>query len=133
MVYFEKMNSKSWIVDFFSRFTRGKIPQNNLSRQNFSIENNYSVCSMLWPLDSSTKHFFSSALWSYRNRHAYENYFLHCNFHERNIFTRTSLFKNKVVYPWWNDSSEMLQNLPYFWNTKTYVILKNFPGSFHQA
>ena len=33
---------KSWIVDFFTRFTREKTPQNNLSSQNFSVENNYS-------------------------------------------------------------------------------------------
>ena len=32
---------KSWIVDFFTRFTRKKTPQNNFSSQNFSVENNY--------------------------------------------------------------------------------------------
>ena len=33
---------KSWIVDFLTRFTQEKIPQNNFSSQNFSVENNYS-------------------------------------------------------------------------------------------
>ena len=28
-------------MDFFTRFTREKIPQNNFSSQNFSVENNY--------------------------------------------------------------------------------------------
>ena len=32
---------KSWIGDFFTRFTRVKTPQNNFSSQNFSVENNY--------------------------------------------------------------------------------------------
>ena len=32
---------KSWIVDFFTCFTREKAPQNNFSSQNFSVENNY--------------------------------------------------------------------------------------------
>ena len=32
---------KSWIVDFFTCFTHKKIPQNNFSPQNFSVENNY--------------------------------------------------------------------------------------------
>ena len=32
---------KSWIVDFFTRFTWEKTPQNNISSQNFSVENNY--------------------------------------------------------------------------------------------
>ena len=32
---------KSWIVDFFTRFTHEKTPQNNFSSQNFSVENNY--------------------------------------------------------------------------------------------
>ena len=32
---------KSWIVDFFTRFTRKKTTQNNFSSQNFSVENNY--------------------------------------------------------------------------------------------
>ena len=32
---------KSWIVDFFTRFTQEKTPQNNFSSQNFSVENNY--------------------------------------------------------------------------------------------
>ena len=32
---------KSWIVDFFTCFTREKTPQNNFSCQNFSVENNY--------------------------------------------------------------------------------------------
>ena len=31
---------KSWIVDFFTRFTREKTAQNNFSSQNFSVENN---------------------------------------------------------------------------------------------
>ena len=34
---------KSWIVDFFTRFTREKTPQNNFSSQNFSVENNYFI------------------------------------------------------------------------------------------
>ena len=29
-------------MDFFTRFTREKTPQNNFSSQNFSVENNYS-------------------------------------------------------------------------------------------
>ena len=33
--------SKSWIVDFFIRFTREKTPHNNFSHQTFSVENNY--------------------------------------------------------------------------------------------
>ena len=33
--------SKSWIVDFFTRFTHEKTPRNNFSCQNFSIETNY--------------------------------------------------------------------------------------------
>ena len=32
---------KSWIVDFFTRFTLEKTPQKNFSCQNFSVENNY--------------------------------------------------------------------------------------------
>ena len=28
-------------MDFFTRFTREKIPQNNFSRQNLGVENNY--------------------------------------------------------------------------------------------
>ena len=28
-------------MDFYTRFTREKIPQNNFSSQNFSVENNY--------------------------------------------------------------------------------------------
>ena len=45
---------KSWIVDFFTRFTREKTPQNNFSSQNFSVENNYfligleNVLTLLW-------------------------------------------------------------------------------------
>ena len=31
---------KSWIVDFFTPFTREKKPQNNFSSQHFSVENN---------------------------------------------------------------------------------------------
>ena len=31
-------DSKSWIVDFFTRFTHEKTPQNNFSHQNFSVE-----------------------------------------------------------------------------------------------
>ena len=29
-------------MDFFTRFTQEKTPQNNFSSQNFSVENNYS-------------------------------------------------------------------------------------------
>ena len=32
---------KSWIVDFFTCFTREKAPQNNFSSQNFSVENSH--------------------------------------------------------------------------------------------
>ena len=32
---------KSWIVEFFTRFTREKRPQNKFSSQNFSVGNNY--------------------------------------------------------------------------------------------
>ena len=32
---------KNWIVDFFTRFTQEKTPQNNFSSQNFCVENNY--------------------------------------------------------------------------------------------
>ena len=32
---------KSWIVAFFTRFTREKRPQNNFSCQNFGVENSY--------------------------------------------------------------------------------------------
>ena len=35
-------NSRNWgIVDFFTRFTQEKTPQNNFSSQNFSVENKY--------------------------------------------------------------------------------------------
>ena len=34
-------DSKSWIVDFSTRFTCEKTPQNNFFCQNFSVENNY--------------------------------------------------------------------------------------------
>ena len=34
---------KSWIVDFFTRFTCEKTPQNNFPCQNFSVENNYII------------------------------------------------------------------------------------------
>ena len=34
-------DSKSWIVAFFTRFTLEKRPQDNFSRYNFSVENNY--------------------------------------------------------------------------------------------
>ena len=40
-VLYWDFDSKSWIVDFFTRFTHEKTPQNNFSRQNFSVENNY--------------------------------------------------------------------------------------------
>ena len=32
---------KSWIVNFSTRFTQEKTPQNKFSSQNFSVENNY--------------------------------------------------------------------------------------------
>ena len=59
-------DSKSWIVDFFTRFTCDKIPQNNFSCQNFSVENNYlSRCLVFriplfcsWDHGSSCLHFF---------------------------------------------------------------------------
>ena len=40
-VLYWDFDSKSWIVDFFTRFTHEKTPQNNFSCQNFSVENNY--------------------------------------------------------------------------------------------
>ena len=43
-VLYWEFDLKSWIVAFFTRFTRftlKKRPQNNFSRQNFSVENNY--------------------------------------------------------------------------------------------
>ena len=40
-VLYWDFDSKSWIVDFFTRFTHEKRPQNNFSCQNFSVENNY--------------------------------------------------------------------------------------------
>ena len=36
-----RFDSKSWIVDFFTRFTCEKTPQNNFTHKNFSVENNY--------------------------------------------------------------------------------------------
>ena len=39
--YTEILTWKSWIVDFFTRFSREKTPQNNFSHQNFSVENSY--------------------------------------------------------------------------------------------
>ena len=39
-VLYWDIDSKSWIVDFFTRFTHEKTPQNNFSRH-FSVENNY--------------------------------------------------------------------------------------------
>ena len=32
---------KSWIVDFFTRFTQEKTPQNKFSSQNIKVKNNY--------------------------------------------------------------------------------------------
>jgi len=46
---------KSWIMDFFTRFTRDKTPQSNFSSQNFSVENNYSIC---WSSLRCTDHLF---------------------------------------------------------------------------
>ena len=43
-VLYWDFDTKSWIVDFFTRFTREKTPQNNFSSQNFSVENNYFLC-----------------------------------------------------------------------------------------
>ena len=40
------LDSKSWIVDFFTRFTIEKTLQNNINRQNFSVKNNY-CCKMI--------------------------------------------------------------------------------------
>ena len=40
---------KSWIVDFFTRFTWEKTPQNNFPWQNFSVENNYFVAKVPIP------------------------------------------------------------------------------------
>ena len=44
---------KSCIVDFFTRFTREKTPQNNFSSQNISVENNYSRADTYFELSRS--------------------------------------------------------------------------------
>ena len=38
---FWRSNLKSLIVDFFTLFIHEKTPQNNFSRQNIGVENNY--------------------------------------------------------------------------------------------
>ena len=40
-VLYWDLDLKSWIVDFFTRFTCEKTPQYNFSSQNFSVENNF--------------------------------------------------------------------------------------------
>ena len=47
-VLYWDFDMKSWIVDFFTRFTRKKTPQNNFSSQNFSVENNYVYYCFHW-------------------------------------------------------------------------------------
>ena len=44
---YRDFDSKSWIVDFFTSFTREKTLQNNFSHQNFSVVNNYIFCFFL--------------------------------------------------------------------------------------
>ena len=46
LVLYWDFDLKSWIVDFFTRFTWEKTPQNKFSSQNFSVENNY--CFLVW-------------------------------------------------------------------------------------
>ena len=84
IIYWD-FDSKSWIVDFFTRFTHEKTPQNTFSHQNFSVENNYCLPNtiqfksntntslfttyfeVLFPRmigeDHSRSHYFQTSLW----------------------------------------------------------------------
>ena len=49
-VLYWDFDSKSWIVAFF---THKKIPQNNFSNQNFSVENNYLLPQITFKIQNS--------------------------------------------------------------------------------
>ena len=91
-------NNIFWILDFFTRFTCEKTPQNNFSCQKFSIENNY-FANFFFNFDDL---WLRRTLQNWRNFLLYvhfklkkNSYFLHWNSYEESCFV--------VFFHKWNE------------------------------
>ena len=104
---------KSWIVDFFTRFTREKTPQNNFFSQNFSVENNY--FNFFWNLILNFRFMmYDCAAQTKKN--------------DKRIISLHKHYRNKSRYNWQNDYERFFFNLHTPWKSNCFLPLhkKNY-------
>ena len=95
-------------MDFFTRFTREKTPQNNFFSQNFSVENNY--FNFFWNLILNFRFMmYDCAAQTKKN--------------DKRIISLHKHYRNKSRYNWQNDYERFFFNLHTPWKSNCFLPL----------